>query len=70
VFLAFFNLRTALKQSEDLRFVLGTPIENAARALLAAVLVDEGSQPEAKEVALSTERDRHSLSRRSIGFGY
>jgi hypothetical protein len=38
--------------------------------MLAAVLVDEGSQPEAKEVALSTERDRHSLSRRSIGFGY
>ncbi len=46
------ELRTALKQAQDLRFFfLGPQLENAIRVVLAAVLLDEGRQPEAREAA-------------------
>jgi rhomboid protease GluP len=63
------ELRTALRQAQELRFYFGPRFENTLRVLLAAVLVDEHRAAEAKEVAQpvcaapTAERPAESLAK-------
>lgn len=45
------ELRLATQQAEDFRFFFGAKMENGLRAALAAVLLQEGKQKDAKEIA-------------------